>query len=85
MMGQMGGSLGLPGMRKASSTKSSKNSRKGKKGKSGRGPTQPRMPAGLPPGAFGPGANFGGMGGAPGGVPSNLQIPDISKLKLPKE
>jgi signal recognition particle subunit SRP54 len=86
MMGQMGGSMGLPGMRKSSSTKSSKNSRKGKKGKSsGRGPTQPRMPAGLPPGAFGPGANFGGMGGAPGGVPSNMQIPDISKLKLPKE
>jgi signal recognition particle subunit SRP54 len=80
MMGQMGGSMGLPGMRKASSTKSSKNSRKGKKGKSGRGPTQPRVPAGLPPGAFGPGGF-----GAPGGVPTNLQIPDVSKLKLPKE
>jgi signal recognition particle subunit SRP54 len=83
MMGQMGGSMGLPGMRKRSSTKSSKNSRKGKKGKSGRGPTQARMPAGLPPGAFGPGG-FGGPGGG-AGIPANLQIPDISKLKLPKE
>jgi signal recognition particle subunit SRP54 len=92
MMGQMGGSMGLPGMRKRSATKSSKNSRKGKKGKSsGRGPTQPRTPAGLPPGAFGPGGfGQGGFGqgggfGGPGGVPSNLQIPDVSKLKLPKD
>jgi signal recognition particle subunit SRP54 len=92
MMGQMGGSMGLPGMRKRSATKSGKNSRKGKKGKSsGRGPTQPRTPAGLPPGAFGPGGfGQGGFGqgggfGGPGGVPSNLQIPDVSKLKLPKD
>jgi signal recognition particle subunit SRP54 len=81
MMGQLGG-MGIPGMRKAkSATKSSKNKRKaaqaarGKKG-GGRGPTQPRMPAGLDPAAFNPGA-----------LPPGLKLddlPDLSKLKFPK-
>jgi signal recognition particle subunit SRP54 len=82
MMGQLG-NMGLPGMRKRSATKSSKNSRKGKKGKNqrGRGPTQPRTPAGFPPGAFGPGAF--GPGGLPAELPPGVVLPDISKLKLP--
>jgi signal recognition particle subunit SRP54 len=78
MMGQLGG---MPGMRKRSATKSSKNSRKGKKGKGnqrGRGPTQPRLPAGFPPGAFGP-------SGMPNNLPPGMEMPDLSKLNLPKE
>ena len=78
MMGQLG-NMGLPGMRKRSATKSSKNTRKGKKGKAkGRGPTQPRLPAGFPPGGFGP-------GGMPGNLPPGMEMPDLSKLNLPKE
>ena len=57
MMGQMGGMM--PGMRKRSATKSSKNKRKAKQNKGRtRGPTQPRMPAGLPPGGFPPGSGL---------------------------
>ncbi len=89
MMGQMGGMM--PGARQRSATKSSKNSRKGKKGKNaqrGRGPTQPRTPAAMkdlmgPPGGFGPGA-FGGAGGQPG-LPPGMEMPDLSKLNLPKK
>jgi signal recognition particle subunit SRP54 len=71
--------MNIPGMRKRSATKSSKANRKGKKGKSqrGRGPTQPRMPAGFPPGAFGP-------GGLPTNLPPGMEMPDLSKLKLPE-
>jgi signal recognition particle subunit SRP54 len=79
MMGQLGG-MGLPGMRKRSATKSAKGNRKGKKGKGaarGRGPTQPRLPAGFPPGAFNPGA-FN-----PGALPPGMELPDLSKLDLP--
>jgi signal recognition particle subunit SRP54 len=76
MMGQLGG-MGLPGMRRANSRKKGK---KGKKGKTGRGPTQPRMPAGLP-GQLP--ANFGNQFGQQ--VPPGMDLPDISKLKLPKE
>jgi signal recognition particle subunit SRP54 len=91
MMGQMG-NMGIPGMRKRSATKSSKNSRKGKKGKNsqqGRGPTQPRMPAGFGggmPGGFpgGPGG-FPGAGGLPPNLPPGMEMPDLSKLKFPKE
>jgi len=77
MMGQLGGMM--PGMRRRSATKSSKNARKGKKGKNaqrGRGPTAPRTPAGFPPGAFGPGA-------LPPSLPPGMELPDITKLKLP--
>jgi len=80
MMQQMGGAMGLPGMRRKN-TKSAKG-KKGKKGRSGRGPTQPRMPAGFP----------GGMGGLPGGfgnlpaqLPPGTKLPDLSKLNLPDE
>ncbi len=90
MMGQMGGSMGLPGMRKRSATKSSKNTRKGKKGKnSQRGrstsarPTAARMPTGFPPGALGPGGFGAGAPGNVAGLPPGMQMPDLSKLKLP--
>ncbi len=76
MMSQLGG-MGLPGMkRKQSATKSSNNKRKNKKGKKvGRGPTQARTP-GFP-GGFNPGALPSGM---------NLDdLPDLSKLNLPKQ
>jgi signal recognition particle subunit SRP54 len=88
MMSQMGG-MGLPGMRRGSATKSNKSARgkKGKKGRSnsGRGPTQPRMPAGFPGGMPG-GAGGGGFGGGvPPALPPGMQMPDLSKLKLPKQ
>jgi signal recognition particle subunit SRP54 len=74
MMGQLGNLPGMPGARRRSATKSSKNQRTGKKGKKGRGPTLPRTPAGFPPGAFGPNA-----------LPPGMEMPDLSKLNLPKE
>jgi len=80
MMGQLG-NMGMPGMPKRSATKSSKNSRKAKKGKGGqraRGRTQPRLPAGFPPGAFGP-------AGMPPNLPPGMDLPDLSKLDLPKK
>ncbi len=86
MMSQMGG-MGLPGMRRKSATKSSKNARKAAKGKKGRsggrpgnGPTPPRLPAGFP------GGMPGGFGGSvPGQLPPGMTMPDLSKLKLPKQ
>jgi signal recognition particle subunit SRP54 len=68
-MKQMGGMMGLPGMRRKA-TKSPKNKRKGSKG-SGRRPTGGGLPsgyAGLPSG-FGGAGSFGGAGGlgGPGG------------------
>jgi signal recognition particle subunit SRP54 len=82
MMGQLG-NMGMPGMkRKVSATKSSKNSRKGKKGKGGRGPTQPRLPAGMPGGM---GGLPGGFGGLPAQLPPGMEMPDLSKLNLPKQ
>ncbi len=85
MMGQLG-NMGVPGMRNRSATKSSKNTRKGKKGKGGqrgRGPTQPRLPAGFPGGLGGPGAF--GAGGLPPELPPGMELPDLSKLDLPKQ
>jgi signal recognition particle subunit SRP54 len=86
MMGQMSGMI--PGMRRAkSATKSSKNKRKGKKGKGGgRGPTQAKMPAGFPGGM--PGGMPGGFPGLPGQLPPGMDLkdlPDLTKLNLPKE
>ena len=77
MMQQMGGAMGLPGMRRKN-TKSAKG-KKGKKGRSGRGPTQPRMPAGFPgmPGLP------GGFGNLPAQLPPGTELPDLSKLNLP--
>jgi signal recognition particle subunit SRP54 len=86
MMSQLGG-MGMPGMRR-SATKSSKG-KKGKnarKGKGGRGPTQARMPAGFQGGFGGPGG-IGGFGGAAGmpQLPPGMELPDLSKLNLPKQ
>ncbi|MDT4950076.1 MAG: signal recognition particle subunit [Pseudonocardiales bacterium] len=91
MMGQLG-NMGMPGMRRNSNRKT--KGKKGKKGKGGRGPTQPRLPAGFPggmpggmpggkPGGFGGGA--GGAGGLPPSLPPGMEMPDLSKLKLPKQ
>jgi signal recognition particle subunit SRP54 len=83
MMQQMGGAMGLPGARRKN-TKSAKG-RKGKKGRSGRGPTPPRTPAGLPRGMGGMPGGFGSLGGVPPQLPPGTKLPDLSKLKLPKE
>jgi signal recognition particle subunit SRP54 len=80
MMAQMGGMI--PGMRTRSATKSSKNQRKsakGKKGKKGgRGPTPPRTAAGFP------GMPPGGFPQLPPGMDMK-DLPDLTKLNLPKE
>ncbi len=87
MMSQMGG-MGIPGMRRTSATKSSKNARKAKKGRGGsnRGPSQPRLPAGFP-GAAAARAAAGWVrrGGIPPQLPPGMTMPDLSKLKLPKQ
>jgi signal recognition particle subunit SRP54 len=86
MMQQMGGAMGLPGARRKN-TKSAKG-RNGKKGRSGsgRGPIPPRTPAGLPRGLGGmPGGLPSGFGGVPPQLPPGTKMPDLSKLKLPKE
>ena len=36
------------------------------------------------PGAFGPGG-FGGQQGMPPGLPPGMEMPDLSKLNLPKK
>ena len=78
MMGQMGGMM--PGMRKRSATKSQKNKRKAKqnkgRGRTSGGPSQPRTPAGLPP---------GGGQQLPNGLPPGMEMPDLSKLNFPKK
>jgi signal recognition particle subunit SRP54 len=91
MMKQMGGMMGLPGVRRKA-TKSSKNKRKGKRG--GGRPTAQRMvppggfPAGfagsatggegLPPGAAGPAPG-------PGGLPPGFTMPKIDFSQLGKK
>jgi signal recognition particle subunit SRP54 len=77
MMGQLGG-MGLPGMRRAGARKG--KGKKGKKGKAGRGPSQPRLPAGFP--AQLPRGMPNQLGQQ---LPPGMELPDISKLKLPKE
>ena len=86
MMGQMN----IPGQRRPTSNRKAVKGRKGKKGKgSGRGPTPPRTPAGFGgAGGFGGPSGAGGFGGAGGGMPQlppGMQMPDLSKLNLPKE
>jgi signal recognition particle subunit SRP54 len=76
--------MGLPGMRR--SNKKSARGKKGKKGRSaGRGPTAAKLPAGFP-GALGPGG-FGGADfpAALDQLPPGMQMPDLSKLNLPKK
>jgi signal recognition particle subunit SRP54 len=92
MMGQMAGSMGLPGMgpmsKKARGRQMQAQSKKGKgkKGKGGKAPARRPMGApGLPPGAGNP---FGGLpGGVPGGMPAlppGQAMPDLSKLDFSK-
>jgi signal recognition particle subunit SRP54 len=70
MMQQLGNNM--PGMRRAN-----RKNAKGKKGRknAGRGPTQPRLPAGFP--GFDPRTM--------GALPPGMELPDLSKLDLPKE
>ncbi|HVQ96962.1 MAG TPA: signal recognition particle protein [Mycobacteriales bacterium] len=78
MMQQMAGQMGLPGMRRRP------KSTKGKKGKKGRGrgagPTPPKARGGLP--------GMPGFPALPPGaldqLPPGAQLPDLSKLNLPK-
>jgi signal recognition particle subunit SRP54 len=77
MMGQLGGA-GLPGMRRNSKKSKGKKGKKGK-AKSGRGPTRPKLPAGMP------GMGSGGLGGLPPSLPPGTEMPDLSKLNLPKQ
>jgi signal recognition particle subunit SRP54 len=83
MMSQMGGMM--PGMRKRSATKSSKNNRKVKKGKNTQrqrartGQQGQRSPTAAPPNAVGH-----NPGVLPPGLPPGMQMPDLSKLNLPK-
>jgi signal recognition particle subunit SRP54 len=85
MMGQMAGSMGLPGMgpmsKKARGRQMQAQSKKGKKGKKGKGgPARRPMGApGLPPGAGFPG---GGMPGGMPGLPPGQGLPDLSKLNF---
>jgi signal recognition particle subunit SRP54 len=91
MMGQMAGSMGLPGMgpmsKKARGRQMQAQAKKGKKGK-GKGKGGPaRRPVGapaLPPGAGNP---FGGgfPGSVPGGMPGlppGQGLPDLTKLNF---
>jgi signal recognition particle subunit SRP54 len=89
MMMQMAGGMGMPGARRnARNAKGRKAPKKGKNKQAGRGSSQTRStgsaPArnGLPGGAVGgvPGG-FGGLGQLPAGT----QLPDLSKLKFPKQ
>jgi signal recognition particle subunit SRP54 len=90
MMGQMAGSMGLPGMgpmsKKARGRQMQAQSKKGKKGK-GKGKGGPaRRPVGapaLPPGGgnpFGGGFPGGGMPGGMPGLPPGQGLPDLTKL-----
>jgi signal recognition particle subunit SRP54 len=70
MMQQMAGKMGLPGARRSNRSTKGKKNRKGK----GRGPTPPKVRGGMP--AFGPGALDQ--------LPPGTQLPDLTKLNLPK-
>ena len=90
MMEQMGGAMGLPGVRRKN-TKSAKG-RKGKKGRSGSGPrSDAAEDAGRPSARHGRHARrpavggFGSLGGVPPELPPGTKMPDLTKLKLPKE
>ena len=78
MMQQMTGGLGLPGMKRRSKPAKGKKGKKGKKGSS-----RPYRPAG--PGAMGLPPGFGGPGGGMPQLPGGMNLPDLSKLNLPKE
>ena len=74
MMQQMAGQMGMPGLRrgKAATKGKGKKGKGAKKGKRKGGPTPPRLPA-------------GGMGGMLDQLPPGTSLPDLSKLKLPRQ
>jgi signal recognition particle subunit SRP54 len=87
MMSRMAGMGMLPGGRRNNrSTKGKKGKNKQAGKKSGRGPTQPRMPAGFPGGfpAGMPGGLPSGFGQGLPSLPPGTELPDLSKLKFPK-
>jgi signal recognition particle subunit SRP54 len=89
MMGQVAGSMGLPGMgpmsKKARGRQMQAQSKKGKKGKGGKGkaggaPRRPAVPGGLPNGF--PGLPGGFPGAGPGALPPGQGLPDLTKLNF---
>jgi signal recognition particle subunit SRP54 len=92
MMGQMAGSMGLPGMgpmsKKQRGRQMQAQAKKGKKGKGKAKGGPARRPAGapaLPPGAgnpFGGGFPGGGMPGGMPGLPPGQGLPDLTKLNF---
>jgi signal recognition particle subunit SRP54 len=94
MMGQMAGSMGLPGMGPMSKKQrgrqmQAKSGKKGKgKGKGGPARRPIGAPGGMPGGGF-PGGGFpgggfpgGGMPGGMPGLPSGQGLPDLTKLNF---
>jgi signal recognition particle subunit SRP54 len=90
MMGQMAGSMGLPGMgpmsKKARGRQMQAQSKKGKKGKGKARSGGPRRPMGAPgglPGGLPAGGNpFGGLPGGMPTLPPGQSLPDLSKLNF---
>jgi signal recognition particle subunit SRP54 len=96
MMGQMAGSMGLPGMgpmsKKARGRQMQAQAKKGKKGKGKAGAGKKaggpaRRPTGAPgglPGGFptGGGNPFGGQPGGMPGLPPGQGLPDLTKLNF---
>ncbi|WP_138757607.1 signal recognition particle protein [Modestobacter altitudinis] len=89
MMGQMAGSMGMPGMGPMSKKARGRQQQaqatrgKGKKGKGGKKPGPARRPIGAPGGMGGagfPGQLPGGMPGGVPGLPPGQALPDLSKL-----
>src|SRR6185437_8332032 len=81
MMKQMGGMMGVPGMRRKA-TKSPKNKRKGNKG----GRQQPRVGGGLGGGmpALPPGFDPASFDPNNSGLPAGVKLPKIDFSKLQK-
>jgi signal recognition particle subunit SRP54 len=77
MMQQMAG--GLPGQRRMVSKTRKKKGQKGK----GRGPTPPKTRGGMP--AMPPGGRPALPPGGLNQLPPGMQLPDLSKLNLPKK
>ncbi|WP_138734910.1 signal recognition particle protein [Modestobacter excelsi] len=89
MMGQMAGSMGMPGMGPMSKKARGRQQQaqaargKGKKGKGGKKGGPARRPIGAPGGMGGagfPGQLPGGMPGGVPGLPPGQALPDLSKL-----
>jgi signal recognition particle subunit SRP54 len=80
MMKQMAGGMGFPGARRNNKNVKGRKAKKGKNKQAGRGSSQSKAPTGLP----------GITGGMPAGfampeLPPGTRLPDLSKLKFPKQ